>query len=370
MMLAVLGAMSYAQRTTAQPAKSEAAPQATAPGAAAEPQVLPGLPRPVDVPSSLFQQPSPAKAYTCEPLLRPYFEQDPLLDPPWLPAPGWFTGVDLGIVGPHVKNRLVGIVMVDNRPPDIVRLPGANLDWTVAPRFELGYRLPSGFGEFALSYRFLATDGTESILGPDGPAALKSRLDLNIVDFDYASREFFTDQWPYCHMKWRFGLRYANVFFDSQAAESVAAAAAGSGIFETTVSNHYWGIGPHAGLELTRDFENSGLALVGSVEGATLLGRLQQRFFEASTSLGPTGQLLTGSTRQTGSQSVPIINVFLGLRWEPTFANSNHAVGSPRFHADLGLVYEYWWNVGRDSATTSRGELSDQGVIVRAEFNF
>jgi hypothetical protein len=360
LVLAGLGAIACAQSASAQRAKSEAVPQATAP--VSEPEVLPGLPRPTDVPPSLFRQPSPIKAYTCEPLPGPYFERDPLLEPPWLPAPGWFTGVDLGIVGPHVKNRLVDTVVVGNRPPDIVHLPGADLDWTVSPRFEMGYRLPSGFGEFALSYGFLATDGTESVLGPDGPAALKSRLDLNIVDLDYASHEFFTEQWPYCHMKWRFGLRYANVFFDSRAEESVATATAGSGIFETRVSNRYWGIGPHAGLELTRGFENSGLALVGSIDGAILLGRISQNFFEATTSVGTTGQLLSGNTRESGSQSVPIINVFLGLRWQPP--------AIPRFHADLGFVYEYWWNVGRDSATTSRGELSDQGVMVRAEFNF
>jgi hypothetical protein len=34
-------------------------------------------------------------------------------------------------------------------------------------------------------------------------------------------------------------------------------------------------------------------------------------------------------------------------------------------------VYEYWWNVGRESNTLdSRGELSDQGILLRAEFNF
>jgi hypothetical protein len=269
-----------------------------------------------------------------------------------------------------VKNRLRETVVVGSRPPDTVHLPGAELDWTVAPRLEVGYRLPSGFGEFALSYRFFATDGTESILGPDGPAALKSRLDLNVVDLDYASREFFTDQWPYCHMKWRFGLRYANVFFDSRADEPFAAAAAGSGILETSVSNHYWGIGPHAGLELTRPFERSGLALVGSIDGATLLGRIGQNFVEASTSPGSNGQLLTGKTRDSGSQSVPIINTFVGMRWQPSVANVNMHIRNLDVHVDLGFNYEYWWNVGRNSSTTSRGELSDQGVLLRAEFNF
>ena len=116
------------------------------------------------------------------------------------------------------------------------------------------------------------------------------------------------------------------------------------------------------GLELTRPFEQSGLALVGSVDGATLLGRIRQNFFEASTSVGPTGQLLTGNTRQSVSQSVPVLNAFLGLRWQPP--------RYPPLHVDAGLMYEYWWNVSRDSSTTSRGEVSDQGVLIRVEINF
>src|SRR5262249_50824386 len=149
----------------AQEPKSESAPQkATAP-----PDVLPGLPRPHDVPASLFQKPG-TPAYSCEPLPGPYFEVDPLLDPPELPAVGWFAGLDLGIIGPHIKNRLTDTVQVDGLPPNVVHWPTAPLDWTVAPRVELGYRLASGFGGFALAYRFFGTDGSETILGPDGPA--------------------------------------------------------------------------------------------------------------------------------------------------------------------------------------------------------
>jgi hypothetical protein len=292
----------------------------------------------------------------------PYFERDPLLDPPSQPPPGWFTYVDLEAVGPHVKNRLNNMVTVSSRPPDIVSLGSSDLDWTVAPRFEAGYRLPSGFGECAVAYRFLNTEGTETVIGPDAPAAQHSRLALNIVDVDYASREFFTHQWPYCYMRWRFGLRYADAYFDSRADEPFTAAAAGSGIFESRVSNNFWGIGPHAGLELTRCLRWSGLGLVAWVDGATLLGRIRQNFFETSTTLDANGQPLTGNTRESRSQSVPMVTAFWGISWKPP------AYPQSRFY--LGYQYEYWWNVGRDSSTTSRGELSDQGILLRAEFNF
>src|SRR5262249_16955363 len=362
LVLVLLGIISQAPRAFAQEKKSETPPPTTASGEAAAPDVLPGLPRPPDAPRSLFQGPPPVPPYSCDPLPGPYFERDPQLDPPARPPPGWFADVELGIVVPHVKNKLIDVVQIGTNAPDTVTLPSAGLNWTVAPRFEMGYRLPSGFGEFAVSYRFLATEGTETTLGPDAPAALKSRLDLNVVDLDFASREFHTLQCPYLDMKWRVGLRWADVYFDSRAVEPFDAAAAGSGVFEQRTSNNYWGVGPHAGLELSRRFDDAGLALIGKVDGATLLGRIRQGFFETSTSLGPDGQLLTGVTRASGSQSGTMGKTYVGLRWGPP--------QNPKVHVLLGYQYEYWWNVGRNSATTSRGELSDQGVLLRAEFNY
>ncbi len=67
---------------------------------------------------------------------------------------------------------------------DVVIVPMAKLDWTVSPRFELGYRLPSGFGEVDVAYRFLLADGTGSTpagstASPDAAAALSSHLNSN-----------------------------------------------------------------------------------------------------------------------------------------------------------------------------------------------
>jgi hypothetical protein len=323
--------------------------------------LLPGLPRPPDSPGSLFLPPSTTPSYSCEPLPGRYFNADPQLDPPPFLPLGWFTDVELAIIVSHFKNRLVDTVQIGSGEPTTVHVPGADLDWTVAPRVELGYRLPSGFGEFAVAYRFFGTDGTGVVQGPDAAELLKSRLSVNVVDLDYASREFLTCQWPYVHMKWRFGLRWADAFFDTQADEPFAAAAVGGRIFETHTSNNFWGIGPHTGLELTRQCE-PGLELVGWVDGATLLGRIRQNFFEESTKLGANDQLQTGNTRRSVSQDVPSIRAFFGLSWQPPPCRS--------VHVSVGYEYEYWWNVGRDSGTTSRGELSDQGVLLRAEINF
>jgi hypothetical protein len=307
----------------------------------------------------LFQEGLPAPPFTCDPLPGPYFERDPRLDPPSWPQPGWFAGVDLGIVGPKVKDRLQEMVQVGSGT-DTVHVPNAELNWTVSPRIDVGYRLPSGFGEFALAYRILVTDGSASVLGPDAVADLKSRLDVNIADFDYLSREM--SLWPHCGMKWWFGLRMANIFFDSQAVEPFAAAAAGSGVFAAHTTNHYLGWGPHYGLELTRHLEPTGLCLTARADGATLLGRIHQDFLEVSTVSGPSGALVTGETRRANSQDVPMLRIFLGTTWQPP--------RYPMVHLSVGYEYEYWWNVARLSNGISRGEWGEHGILLRAAFNY
>jgi hypothetical protein len=335
----------------AQTQKPESGPESiTAP-----PDVLRGLPRPPDAPGSLFQKAAATPAYSCEPLPGPYFQEDPLLDPPDLPPVGWFAGLDLGIIKAHIKNRLTDRVQIGGLTPDTVHLPTAPLDWTVAPRVAIGYRLPSGFGGFGLAYRFFGTDGSESVPGPDG---LRSRLDVNVVDLDYQSWEM--SLWPNWEMKWWFGLRQGNIYFDSRETESFAAA--GSGIIATRTTNHHLGWGPHYGLELDRHWDDTGLSFVTWADGATLLGRTVQHYQEVSTTLGPDGLPLVGERKESNPQTIPIVSIFLGLAWQPPRCHS--------FRFSIGYEYEYWWNVGRISTSTPRGEMSDQGVLLRAEFNY
>jgi hypothetical protein len=366
--LAVVGALASTPAAFCQ--KPEGGPPATKVPEAIQPDVLPGLPHPPQEPGSLFAPPT-GPACTPVPIPGPCCEHDPRLDPPPLPPPGWFTDLELGIVDPHVKNKLLNTVTIGGNPPDFVHVPSAQLDWTVAPRIDLGYRLPSGFGEFVLGYRFLSSRGNEQVLGVDGPEALNSRLDVNEWDFDYASREW--SLWPHCDMKWRFGIRLESLFFDSHIAEPFGVAAAGSGIFpgQTNVfaaqtSNRFIGAGPHLGLELAQRFDQYGLALYAKADGWLSLGRLRQGFVEQSTILASDGTPLSGTTVTHTSQAVPQLLVEAGLRWQP-----------PRWHHlyfFAGYEYEYWWNAGRNSDTfqpfPSRGELTDQGVVLRAEINF
>jgi hypothetical protein len=313
--------------------------------------VLPGLPRPQDQPDSLYMPQNPT--FTCDEPAAPYFDCDPRVDPPVLPQPGWLFDVEVGILLPHVRNEMYDAVTVKGVTSP-VKPSSAPLDWTAAPRVELGYRLPEGFGEIDLAYRFLGSQGTGTVSGPsaapDGPATLTSRLDIQVADLDYASNELSICTW---WMKWRLGMRGADVYFDSRADESLAAAAAGSGIFERRVTNNFWGFGPHGSLELERRLD-WGLTVVGRIDVAELLGRVDQGFFEESTTH------VSGQTLRSNGGDVPQINASLGVAWRP------QRLQALRLFA--GYEYEYWWNVGRFS--DPQGEVFDQGVLLRADFNY
>jgi hypothetical protein len=311
--------------------------------AAPDDAALPALPAPAPV--------VPTPTFAPVHLPGPYFEPDRLLDRPPLPPPGWFADAELGVVIPHVKNHLNGLVSLSgSASADTVALPSAPLDWAAFPRLEAGYRLPSGFGAFALSYRFLDTTGNGTIAGLDGGAALHSRLSLNEMGLDYSSDE--TSLWPNWDMKWSAGLRLLYVFFDSRA----DGPAAGGTTFEQHESNWYGGFGPHVGLELDRQITDMGLSLVLRGGGGLYLGRLRQGFFEQAGAVG------AGGTNESVSQAVPSLATFVGVRWQPP--------GWEDVNFYFGYQYEHWWSIGKNNNTLSSGELNVQGIFARAEINF
>jgi len=337
-----------------------------APGLAGstEPDPLPGLPRPPDQPHTLYQ-PAPAGVnYGCCDLECPYFEHDPVLDACCLPQPGWLADVDLDLLGTHVVNQ-VG----NSSPPfnGVANVPLAKLDWAVSPKFEVGYRLPSGFGEFDVSYRFLLTQGAGTApLGgsasPDAAASLSSHLDMNVGDVDYASIEFpVVINWL---MKWRIGLRTADVLFTSEGDEPFAAAAGGSGIFKRSETNNFWGLGPHAAVELKSLRTAAGLSLVGKLDGGLIGGKTHQKFVQIATA-GPAGN--TEVDFENWQQSA-MLSGFVGLDWKP----SSHQ----NLDILLGTTAEYWWDLGLMSSypaaynNPAAGELGAYGVTLRLEYNY
>jgi hypothetical protein len=341
-------------------APSEAAPSTLPkPVMPSDPEVLPGFPQTPDQPASLY---APTVAsFTCDAPQGPYFDCDPRTDPPVLPQPGWFADVEVGIMLPHITDDAHDAVTVDGKSTR-VQLPGGTIDWTAAPRLEVGYRLPEGFGEIAFAYRFLGSTGSSTISGPfsapDAPGSVHNRLDINIADLDYASNELSICSW---WAKWRLGLRGADNFFDTTVTEPLAAAEAGSGVFERRISNNFWGIGPHGSLELERRLTDWGLMVLGRVDGSILLGRVNQDFYATSTTK-VAGQFLTGATYELQGMAVPELEGNIGLGWRPP--------SYPSVRVFAGYENEHWWNVGHVVNSGSVAEIYSNGVLLRVDINY
>jgi hypothetical protein len=325
--------------------------------------ILQALPQPRDLPASLFA-PSPPPSTRFLPVDTPYFVRDPLLDSPQFPPVGWFAGAELQVVKPHLVSRLTDTVQ--NRAQKAsgtsttVALRPAPLDWTVSPRFFLGYRLPSRFGEFAVAYRFLDTVGSEGLRGGNGPATLKSRLSFNMIDLDYSNSEL--SLWPKWDMKWTVGLRILTLFSDSRAAQPFAQAAAGSGIVQTRDYINPVGFGPHAALELARRLGDSGWALRFRSDLSTDFTSGQEGFFTRSTTLGPAGRPLAGESFVFFHQGTSIVNVQAGVTWQPSHSSATRLF--------LGYQYERWFALEGVVDSGSHGQFWDQGVVLQATIHF
>ncbi len=270
------------------PLPASAAP---APEAGWEPQLLQLLPQPPDQPRSLFQPAPPPGPPPRN--LEGYFEVDPILDTPLLrQQPGWFTDVQIGVIHPHIfAGKMQSLVRVPGVRGVRVQPGAANQSWTVSPRLEIGYWLPSGFGGFSFSDRFFSSSGTGPFVGPAGSTTRTSRLGVNYSDWDYISREFTPWNTPRAiwTLKWRGGVRLAETWYDSQVYESFARAAASTGVFSAGASNYTVGAGPHFGVELNRMDLPSGFTFITRLDIADTFTRERQLYSAATTTLSPAG---------------------------------------------------------------------------------
>lgn len=340
-------------QTTELPPAPVAVPPAAPPPVTLGPVVpaAPASPPVMVAPSPLGYQP-PAAVIAPGPC-------DPVIDPGpngWAPfgfasdAPGWFFSTEVAYVLPKLKFNVTN----DTPLPSAGQLhvPAASLDSTVAPTFEIGYGLGASSGILAVNYGFLLAQGTGTATVNGVDSSIRSRLNLNVFNIDYGTTPYeFSPRWE---MAWRIGIRVADVFFDSQASNAA---------FQYQVSNDFLGAGPHAQLDLERRIVPvPGLALYGRVDGAALIGQVQQKYQAALSS----GAVETLEVRRT--QLVPTITFQAGLSYRP-----------PDFallKLTTGYEYTQYFNAGRlgnnssGEVSSSTGSFYYQGWFLRAQVDF
>ncbi|MHB1421703.1 MAG: Lpg1974 family pore-forming outer membrane protein [Gemmataceae bacterium] len=261
-----------------------------------------------------------------------------------------FADVEVDILKPHLKAALIGPAIFPGGFQKTVAPPTTQVDWTAAPRFEVGWFLPQNFGYLAISYRGFADDGRQVETALDGtPYALRTRLDVNQIAFDYGTVPYSFA--PRYYLSGRIGMAAANVYFDNVAVSAHQTLDA---------SNEYYGAGPHVRLDAWREFNLlPGLALFAQPDLMVLVGRIQQHYRQSDSLVDTT---VAGSYFLRRTQTVPVLTLRFGLSYTPPQLE--------RWRFMAGYEFENWWQVGQAPQEPSRGEFYTNGVFLRAVVTF
>ncbi len=390
-------APTYAQDSATPPAV-EAEPITAVPQPTAPPPLVDSTPALGD--SSLIAPP-PAEIVALpfvgsdEPV--PYYSQFPpsddipQLNPLFELAPqevklGWISLIEGAYVKPFVHNGLTSGTLIPS-PPGPVTTPTAQPNWTGMPRLDVGYRFEQGLGEFHAIYQTLNDQGSATVANFDaaGSGSVTTQLSLNVLDLDYAFTEFNpariaritplalipgrlglnlrpeNEPFPMFRMKWAFGARIANVFFDSQGV--------GQQILHERVMNNFVGGGLHTSVDFSKPLPwRPSFAVYARFEGSGLFGDLTQSFTRTEVAGGGT---ITGTAiRRNVSIGVPVLDVEAGLSYMPIPCN-----GNVRITGGYKLQQWFYMDMLTSDQTISTTIISSagvtlQGAFLRAEFGY
>jgi hypothetical protein len=251
--------------------------------------------------------------------------------------------VEAAVIFPHLSSFLTAPVSLGtNGPTRLVALPNARLDTTASPLIQVSaFHFGPGYGELSLSYRLLATEGSDSATNTH------SRLNLQTFSLDYLRTDCPLGK--DLVLDWDAGVRLQVAFFDTQA-QTVSS--------YQQARNYFFGAGPHAGVGLTRQLPN-GLCLFGRFDAGLIVGyNTTQNFVD--TVNDPNLGILSGTADQERVHLSPSLAVRTGLTWTPDWL--------PSGRLRTGYQFEQWYGLGRVNG--SRGDLNAHGPFLSLEMLF
>ncbi|MBM4071804.1 MAG: hypothetical protein FJ271_23195 [Planctomycetes bacterium] len=268
---------------------------------------------------------------------------------------GWYVALGVGLVKPHINSGITSGAPVSAALPTAMHLPIAPLDWTALPDVKIGYRFAGGQDELRVRYQGLFSQGRQFFADFDawGSGVVHSRLDFNMIDVDYVSREFIN--WamgpaPARFLDILFGLRTGNIFFDSNGF--------GNQVIWQGMRNNFVGIGPHVGVDYSRSLFGPRCGVYLLVDAAGLIGSLRQDFVDVR--FLDNGSIAGGRLRRSDCIGVGNLQLEPGIRVLP--------LADPRFRVSIGYTWQRWWYVG--DTFDSNADVTIQGIMFRGEFTF
>ncbi len=277
-----------------------------------------------------------------------------ILERPGIPV-GWYSALEVTAANPRLSFRQNSGSLLSGTFPDPIAPTYAPLDWTAMPKFTLGYRRPEGYGDLSVSYRFLLSQGSQSLsqFSGGGTGSGSSNLQLHVMDFDYNLSDLFpNDLWLMPRqIRLTAGARVAGI--QDKATNS------GGSILSQSATNRFVGAGPRLALESLYPISSHRWTLFSKFEGAGVIGVDRQSYSQSVS--GSNNVITSGSASNSVTVGVPVIGLKAGLNWLPDWGGGNVKMSA-------GYQWERWFFLGTD--TTSNNELTIQGPFVRGEVAF
>jgi hypothetical protein len=339
------------------------------------------------------------------PLVPPTTE--PMIPVSVVPAgpPAWFVVAEVGVVKPSFTR--LGTTPDGEANTFLGLTRSFDLDWTVLPALEIGYRCACG-AALQVSYRYLSATGNQqtsvgnagsvypSIFAP-GPVGTSDAFDPNVplqrgahahleenwLDLDYVSvtRSDSAAWW-----RWSLGVRLASLRSDFQTRDdfslqmsSIAGSPTNPVSIPFTVQQHAtdttFAGGGHVALEGGWQLGETGLALVGKVDGGIMAATNRQSLDVGAIAAvadpvtgAPVTTMPDVTGRVRGPGVIPTVNVQAGLGWSTSW-------GAACFSLTLGYELERWWftatgrNAAQNALFTHIDSLS-HGPFVRGGLDY
>ncbi len=319
--------------------------------------------------------------------------------------PGWWFGAELGVVKPSFDRLTPGQEAKYNT--FLGQTHWFGLDWTVLPEVTAGYRFANG-SALRLSYRSLAASGTQNVaipttgtaypilaIAPPAPGffvnslvplnrSMRARLDEQWLDLDYVSPDFTIGGRGW----WRLaaGPRLASLFADFQVRDgfpyevrSFADPSQPLVSFPVTFRQHasFYSLaaGAHAGLAGGWGFGDSGLGLLGRVDGGLLGAASRQKFSLGAEAIlpggtnGPNVLFIPDSTGGVhGPGLIPTLNAQAGLGWSVPLRGVCLSLAG-------GYEVQGWWFVATGHHASTRAlfrhlDTLNHGLFLRCNLDF
>ncbi|MDX1945751.1 MAG: hypothetical protein SFU86_10175 [Pirellulaceae bacterium] len=288
---------------------------------------------------------------------------------------GWFINAEATLYFPQISPSFNSGTYLQPTFATPVTLGASDLDRSIMPKLELGYRYEHGLGDIRAGYRYLGSSGSEALGGgydSSGQGTLSSEYQIHVLDVDLNILEFNSEGLPLfmplvlapgrlglgkplhkgfllppLEYRMYFGARVATFFYES----------IGSGDLMTeSVTNTFQGAGVHFGWDMNQQLRTDWpLFLHMRAEGSGIFGLLSQRF--SRTTLADSA---TGGFKSDGI-GVPTVDLEIGLAWAPHWPYRD-----TRFL--LAYRYEEWFSWANTS--DSQAELYLNGILLRGEYKF